>query len=532
MVAGGNLRRLEHSVIAPKTSEKRKIYIFDTTLRDGEQSPGASLTPLEKLEVAKQLERLNVDIIEAGFPAASPGEVEAIQAISKKVKGPVICSLARMVRRDIDTCREALKYAKRKRLHVFLATSVIHRQFKLKKDKGELIKIVQAHMEYARRYFDDIEFSPEDAARTEWEFLSEVVGIAIAAGATTINVPDTVGYTFPQEFGDLIRFLTRMHPELGHKVNLSVHCHNDLGLAVANSLSAVLAGANQVECTVNGIGERAGNASLEEVAMAIDTRADLVDCRTDLNLREIIKSSRLVSHLTGMIVQPNKAIVGRNAFSHESGIHQDGVLKMRETYEIMDPKRIGLAESQLILGKHSGRHAFRERLKKLGFVLTEKHVEKAFSRFKMLADQKKYVFDEDIEAIIEDEIAKVPLTWELAHLAIRSETGKPPQATVRLKKGGKVKQAESSGDGPVDACYKAVEKVTGLKVRLSNYTIQAVTGGKDALGEVSIKLAFKGREITGRGASTDIIEASVKAYLQAINRALAHEFKLSRGRLV
>lgn len=519
-------------MIAPKTSEKRKIYIFDTTLRDGEQSPGASLTPLEKLEVARQLERLNVDVIEAGFPAASPGEIEAIQSISKKVKRPVLCGLARMVRRDIDACRQALKYAKRKRLHVFLATSVIHRQFKLKKDKNELIKIVQAHMDYARRYFDNIEFSPEDASRTEWEYLAEVVGIAIEAGATTINIPDTVGYTFPQEFGDLIRFLIRMHPDLGHKVNLSVHCHNDLGLAVANSLSAVIAGANQVECTINGIGERAGNASLEEIAMALDTRADLVDCKTDLHLQEIIKASRLVSHLTGMVVQPNKAIVGRNAFSHESGIHQDGILKMRETYEIMDPKRIGLSESQLILGKHSGRHAFRERLKKLGFSLNEREIEKAFSRFKDLADQKKYVFDEDIEAVIEDEIAKVPMTWELAYLSTKSETGKPPQAVIRLKKGAKTLQAESTGDGPVDACYKAVEKLTGMKARLSNYAIQAVTGGKDALGEVSVKLIFKGREITGRGASTDIIEASVKAYLQAINRALAHQFKLSRGRLV
>ncbi len=512
--------------------DRRKIYIFDTTLRDGEQSPGASLTPQEKLEVAQQLQRLNVDIIEAGFPAASPGEVEAIQAISRKVKKPVLCALARMVRRDIDFCRQALKFAKRKRLHVFLATSVIHRQYKLKKDKSELIKIVQNHMAYARKFFDDIEFSPEDAARTEWEFLAEVVGIAIQAGATTINIPDTVGYAMPAEFGDLIGFLVRKFPDLGNQVSLSVHCHNDLGLAVANSITAIMSGANQVECTINGIGERAGNASLEEIAMAIDTRADLMDVKTDLHLNEIIKTSRLVSHLTSIPVQPNKAIVGRNAFSHESGIHQDGILKMRQTYEIIDPHRIGLSESQLILGKHSGRHAFRERLKKLGFSLTDRELEKAFYRFKELADQKKYVFDEDIEAIIDDEIAKVPVTWELVHLATKSETGKIPQAVIRLKKRGRVHEASSTGDGPVDACYKAIEKITGLKAKLSNYSLQAVTGGKDALGEVSVKLKVKSREISGRGASTDIIEGSVKAYLQAINRALAHQFKLSRERLV
>ncbi len=519
-------------MIAPYAAEKRKIYVFDTTLRDGEQSPGASLTPQEKLEVARQLERLNVDIIEAGFPAASKGEVQAIQAISRKVRNPVLCALARMVKRDIDFCREALKFAKKKRLHVFLATSVIHRQHKLKKDKGELIKIIQTHMGYARRFFDDIEFSPEDAARTEWEFLAEVVGIAIEAGATTINIPDTVGYALPVEFGDLIRFLIRKLPVLGKEVNLSIHCHNDLGLAVANSITAVLSGANQVECTINGIGERAGNASLEEIAMAIDTRSDLIDVKTDLHLHEIIKTSRLVSHLTGIPVQPNKAIVGRNAFSHESGIHQDGILKMRQTYEIMDPKRVGLSESQLILGKHSGRHAFRERLKKLGFSLTERELEKAFARFKELADQKKYVFDEDIQAIIEDEIAKVPVTWELTYLSTKSETEKKPQAVIRLKKGPKIHEASSSGDGPVDACYKAIEKITGLKAKLSNYSLRAVTSGKDALGEVSVKVKVKDREITGRGASTDIIEGSVKAYLQAINRALAHQFKLSRERLV
>lgn len=502
--------------------EKRKIYIFDTTLRDGEQCPGASLTPQEKLEIARQLERLNVDIIEAGFPAASPGEIRAIQMISKKVRKPVISGLARMMKKDIDAGREALKFAKHRRLHVFLATSVIHRQFKLRKDKGELIEIVKREIEYARRFFDDIEFSPEDASRTEWEFLSEVIATAIKAGATTINVPDTVGYALPSEFGDLIQYLTRQIPEFGKTVNLSVHCHNDLGLAVANSIAAVANGANQVECTINGIGERAGNASLEEIAMILDTRKDSIDARTDICHPEIIKTSRLVSRLTGMVVQPNKAIVGRNAFSHESGIHQDGILKKRETYEIMDPHRVGLEESQLILGKHSGRHAFRERLKKIGMSLSEDEVERAFDRFKILADQKKYVFDEDIQAIVEDEVVTIPTTWELAYFSAKIETNAKPQAVVRLKKGRKTFEASSTGDGPVDACYKAIEKITRIGVKLLHYSLNAVTSGKDALGEVAVKLKVKGRDITGRGASTDIIEASVKAYLQALNRAIAY----------
>lgn len=502
--------------------EKRKVYIFDTTLRDGEQCPGASMTPQQKLEVARQLEKLNVDIIEAGFPAASPGEVRAIQTISKKVRTPVICGLARMVKKDIDACREALKYAKRRRLHVFLATSMIHREYKLKKDKSELLQIIEKEIRYARRFFDDVEFSPEDASRTEWEYLTEVIATAIRSGATTINVPDTVGYAIPSEFGDLIQYLTREVPEFGKTVNLSVHCHNDLGLAVSNSIAAVMSGANQVECTVNGIGERAGNASLEELAMILDTRKDSIDARTDICLSEITKASRLVSRVTGMVVQPNKAIVGKNAFSHESGIHQDGILKKRETYEIMDPHRIGLEESQLILGKHSGRHAFRDRLTKLGMALSEREVERAFTRFKALADQKKYVFDEDLQTIVEDEVVKIPTTWELVYFSAKIETRSKPEAVVRLKKGRKVVEALSTGDGPVDACYKAIEKITRIAVKLSHYSLNAVTSGKDALGEVAVKLKIKGREIPGRGASTDIIEASVKAYLQALNRAIAY----------
>ncbi|MBI4394658.1 MAG: 2-isopropylmalate synthase [Candidatus Omnitrophica bacterium] len=507
--------------------KKRKIYIFDTTLRDGEQCPGASLTPDEKLEIAKQLERLNVDIIEAGFPAASRGEIEAIQKISKAVTTPTICALSRMVPRDIDLAREALKFAKKKRLHVFLATSKIHREYKLKKNKSEILKLAVQNIKYGKRFFRDVEFSPEDAARTERLFLVEAVRAGIDAGATTVNIPDTVGYSMPVEFGDLIAYLIKKIPALGKTVNFSVHCHNDLGLAVANSLAAIQNGANQVECTVNGIGERAGNASMEEIVMAIDTRRDLMSAYTDINLKEITKSSRLVSHLTGLAVQPNKAIVGRNAFAHESGIHQDGIIKMRQTYEIIDPKRIGLSGSEMVMGKHSGRHAFRQRLQKLGIKLTPAQLDRAFERFKQLSDQKKYVFDQDLEAIVEDEISRIPQTWQLEYLKITSETDSKPEATIRLKRQGKISEASSDGDGPVDACYRAIEKITGLKAKLVHYAIQSVTSGKDALGEVSIKVAIEGHEVSGRGTSTDVIEASVKAYLFALNKVCAHIEKKS-----
>ncbi|MDD5217896.1 MAG: 2-isopropylmalate synthase [Candidatus Omnitrophica bacterium] len=506
------------------SEKKRKIHIFDTTLRDGEQSPGASLTPAEKVKIAKQLECLNVDVIEAGFPASSPGELEAVQMVAAEVRRPIICGLSRMIPRDIDACRKALEKAKRKRLHVFLATSQIHRQYKLKKDKKEILQMAVQNIQYAQKDFRQIEFSPEDASRTEPKFLVETVAAAVDAGATSINVPDTVGYAIPEEFGDLIHLLIRKVPVLGREVVLSVHCHNDLGLAVANSLAAIRAGANQVECTVNGIGERAGNASLEEIVMAIDTRRDFMDCYTDICSREITKTSRLVSHLTGMIVQPNKAIVGRNAFSHESGIHQDGVLKKRQTYEIIDPKKIGLSGSQLLLGKLSGRHAFRERVKKLGFALTEKEIDRAFARFKALADKKKYVFDEDIEALLEEGVVRVPETWELNYLSVRTESGKPPHAEVRLKFKGEIRAASSEGDGPVDACYKAVERITQSGAKLIHYGIQSVTSGKDAQGEVIVKLAVSGKEVTGHGTSTDIIEASVKAYLFALNKRLSQMF--------
>ncbi len=497
---------------------KRKIYIFDTTLRDGEQSPGASLTPDEKLKVAKQLERLNVDVIEAGFPASSPGEMQAVSMIAKEIRKPVICGLSRMLPRDIEACKKALENARRKRLHVFLATSQIHLQYKLKKDKKEILAMVRENIKAASREFKEIEFSPEDAARTEPVFLAQVVRAAIDSGAKSINVPDTVGYTVPQEFEDVIRFLIKKNPELGKSVFLSVHCHNDLGLAVANSLAAVLAGANQVECTVNGIGERAGNAALEEIVMAIDTRKDFMNCYTDIKMSEITKASRLVSHLTGMVVQPNKAIVGRNAFSHESGIHQDGVLKKRQTYEIMDPKKIGLSGNQLLLGKLSGRHAFKERAEKLGYKLSDADMDKAFSRFKQLADKKKYVFDQDIEALIDDQVGQVAETWKLEFLKVSCETGKKNMAKIRLSYKGASKEAEAYGDGPVDACYKAIEEIVKSGARVTHYGIQAITSGMDAQGEVAVKLANNHQEVTGRGMSTDIIEASVKAYLFALNK--------------
>ena len=502
-------------------AERRKIHIFDTTLRDGEQSPGASLTPEEKVKIAKQLERLNVDVIEAGFPVSSPGEMRGVQMISEAVSRPTICGLARMIPKDIDACRRALERAKKKRLHVFLATSQIHREYKLKKGKAEILQMAVQNIQSARKDFKEIEFSPEDAARTERDFLRDVVRAAVDAGAGVVNIPDTVGYTVPQEFEDLIGYLVKKVPELGKKVVLSVHCHNDLGLATANSLAAVLAGANQIECTVNGIGERAGNASMEEIVMAIDTRRDFMGCFTQIHTEEITKSSRLVSHLTGMVVQPNKAIVGRNAFSHESGIHQDGVLKKRITYEIIDPKRVGLTGSQIILGKLSGRHAFSERVEKLGYRLGTQELDRAFERFKKLADQKKYVFDEDIEALIQDEITEIPETWKLEYLKTTLETGRPPEAMLKLRHDRQVLEASSQGDGPVDACYKAIEKITKLKAVLSNYAIQSVTSGKDALGEVTVKLEIEGKEVTGRGASTDIIEASVKAYLFALNKVSA-----------
>lgn len=495
-----------------------RLIIFDTTLRDGEQSPGASLNNKEKLEIAHQLAGLGVDIIEAGFPITSTGDFEAVKSVSKQVRGPVVCALARALKKDIDAAYEAVKYAKRPRIHVFLATSKIHMKYKLKKAESEILKIAAWAVKYAKSKISDIEFSPEDASRTERGFLYQVLEEVIDAGARTVNIPDTVGYSAPYEFGDLIKGICENVPNID-KAIISVHCHNDLGLAVSNSLAAVLNGARQVECTINGLGERAGNASLEEIVMSVKTRKDIFKVDTGIDTTKLYKTSRLVSKLTGIPVQPNKAIVGRNAFSHEAGIHQDGLLKKKTTYEIMKPQDVGFGETKLVLGKHSGRHAFRARLKKLGYVLSEKDLGNAFRRFKNLADKKKEIFDEDLATIVEDEIGSaVPEVYKLISFQALSGNEITPHATVRLKKKAKVFSGSSKGDGPVDACYKAVEKITGIKGKLIDYQLRAVTRGKDALGEVSIRFSSKGKEVSGRGASTDIIEASLKAYVSAINK--------------
>jgi len=495
-----------------------RILIFDTTLRDGEQSPGASLNIQEKLEIAKQLAKLGVDIIEAGFPISSPGDFEAVKIVAKKIKGPIIAGLARAKKEDIKRAWDAVKYSQKPRIHVFLATSKIHMKYKLKKAKEEILRIAVEGVKYAKKLTDDVEFSPEDASRTEPKFLYQIVEAVIDAGATTVNIPDTVGYATPVEFGNLIRGITQKVPNINQAV-ISVHCHNDLGLAVANSLSAILNGATQVECTINGIGERAGNASLEEIVMAMRTRKDTFNKVTGIKTKEIYKTSRLVSGLTGILVQPNKAIVGANAFAHEAGIHQHGVLAKRLTYEIMTPQSVGIAETKLVLGKHSGRHAFRKRLEELGYTeLSNEDLNKAFTRFKNLADKKKEVFDEDLEAIIEDEVRMIPDTFILEDMEIKSGTKVIPEARIRIKRKGKIIAETATGDGPVDACYKAIDKIIKIKCRLVDYALRGVTGGKEALGEVIVKIESKGETITGHGASTDVIEASAKAYINALNR--------------
>ncbi|MFH1479331.1 MAG: 2-isopropylmalate synthase [Candidatus Omnitrophota bacterium] len=501
----------------------KRIIIFDTTLRDGEQSPGASLNIKEKLEIAKQLARLGVDVIEAGFPIASEGDFKSVSEVASLVRGPVVCGLARAKEADIDMCVKALENAKKKRIHVFLATSKIHMQYKLKKAESEILRQAESMVKYARNFCDDIEFSPEDASRSERDFLCRVVEAVIKAGARTVNIPDTVGYAIPGEFGNLIKTIKTRVPN-SNKAVISVHCHNDLGLGVSNSLAAVENGAGQVECTINGIGERAGNASLEEIVMTLNTRRDIFNATTSINTKELYKTSRLVSKLTGIVVQPNKAIVGHNAFSHEAGIHQDGILKKRATYEIMKPQDVGFGESKLVLGKHSGKHAFSERLKGLGFELSQDDILRAFKRFKHLADKKKEIFNEDILAIVEEEIgsietSKMPEAYELEDLYIESGKKISPKAIVALVKNNKVTKRSSSGDGPVDACYKAIEKITGSKFKLLDYSLISTTGGKDALGEASIRVkAELGGEFLGRGVSTDVVEASVKAYINAVNQ--------------
>ncbi|NCC60685.1 MAG: 2-isopropylmalate synthase [Verrucomicrobiae bacterium] len=506
--------------------KKDKVIIFDTTLRDGEQCPGASMNLREKLEVARHLARLKVDIIEAGFPIASPGDWEAVHAVAKQIKGPVIAGLARCMNKDIEAAGEALAPAgKRARIHVFLATSAIHRQFKLKKAKEEIIRQAVAGVKYARTFVEDVQFSPEDASRTEPDFLAEVTRAVIEAGASTINIPDTVGYGVPSEFGYLISYLYDHVEELS-KITVHVHCHNDLGLAVANSLAAVQHGARGVECTINGIGERAGNCSLEEIVMAIKTRADVLNVRTDIITRELYPASRLVSQLTGMQVQRNKAIVGANAFAHEAGIHQDGILKERSTYEIMRPQDVGITSSELVLGKHSGRHAFSAHMQKMGFELEPQELEDAYKAFIVLADKKKTVYDDDLIAIMQDQMSEVPSAYRLDYMHVSSGSDTVPTATVKLQKNDEIIQDAACGDGPVDAVLKTIERITGIHGTLTDYSIHAITKGKDAVGEVSISVDFGGERIGGKASSTDIVEASAKAYLSCVNRYLfTHEQK-------
>ncbi|MFH1201856.1 MAG: 2-isopropylmalate synthase [Candidatus Omnitrophota bacterium] len=496
-----------------------KLIIFDTTLRDGEQAPGASLNSKEKLEIADSLIKLGVDVIEAGFPISSAGDFDSVKSVAKKIKSATICALARAIKADIDAAANALVPAKNKRIHVFLATSKIHMQFKLNKAKEEILRLAVESVKYARTKCEDIEFSPEDASRTEREFLFQVIESVIKAGATTVNIPDTVGVSEPDEFGSLIGAIKTNVPNI-HKCVISVHCHNDLGLAVANSLSAIKAGARQVECTINGIGERAGNASMEELVMAVKTRPEIFPVNTSINTKQIFNASRLVSKLTGFAVAPNKAIVGGNAFRHEAGIHQDGVLKKPITYEIIKPEDVGFIGTGLVLGKHSGRHAFSERIKSLGYNFDKSEIEKLFTRFKAIADKKKEVFDEDLVAIIEDQTKVVPEFWQLVSLSVSSGTQVSPQATVRLKTKGKVLEKSSTGDGPVDACYKAIDKITGIKGKLLDYSIQSVTAGKDALGEVNVKIKTGAKTVISRASSTDIFEASAKAYINAINKVI------------
>ncbi|WP_417068149.1 2-isopropylmalate synthase [Niveibacterium terrae] len=507
---------------------KDRLVIFDTTLRDGEQSPGAAMTRDEKLRIARQLERLRVDVIEAGFAAASPGDAEAIRAISETIKDSVVCSLARANERDVRAAGEAIQSAARGRIHTFIATSPIHMEKKLRMTPDQVVEAAIASVKLARQFTDDVEFSAEDAVRSDTDFLIRIFDAVIRAGATTINVPDTVGYAIPSLWGERIRELIARVPG-SDKVVWSTHCHNDLGMAVANSLAAVQAGARQVECTINGLGERAGNASLEEVVMAVRTRPDLFAVETGIDTTQIIATSKLVSSITGYPIQPNKAIVGANAFAHESGIHQDGVLKNRETYEIMRPEDVGLSSNRLTLGKLSGRNAFRSRLTELGIpVESEEQLNHAFSRFKALADKKSEIFDEDIQALMSDEALLAPQEhYRLVSACFHSETGEAPRAALTLAVEGEERRSEATGSGPVDAGFRAIENVAQSGATLLLYSVNAITTGTDAQGEVTVRLSREGRIVNGQGADTDIITASVKAYLNALNKLRSGAIKLN-----
>jgi 2-isopropylmalate synthase len=501
-------------------SDKNRVIIFDTTLRDGEQSPGASMNLDEKLRIAEVLEGMGVDVIEAGFPIASDGDFEAVNEIAKVVKDSTVCGLARATKIDIDRCAEAVKPAKRRRIHTFIATSPLHMKHKLQMEPDAVFAKVTESGGYARRFTDDVDWSAEDASRSDHDFLCRCVEAAIKAGAGTVNIPDTVGYTVPDEFTAIIGMLFDRVPNIDKAV-ISVHCHNDLGLAVANSLAAVKAGARQVECTINGLGERAGNAAMEEIVMAMKTRNDAMPFTTGVRTEDIMKASRLVSAITGFAVQPNKAIVGANAFAHESGIHQDGMLKHAGTYEIMTPESVGLTKSKLVLGKHSGRHAFKEKLGELGYALGDNAVQDAFKRFKDLADIKKDVFDEDIIALVDDEVVRANDRIQMVSLEVLCGTKhQPPKAGLELAIDGQITSCEATGDGPVDAAFNCIKKLYPHEARLQLYQVHAVTQGTDAQAEVTVRLEEGGRTANGAGADTDTMVASVKAYVNALNKLL------------
>jgi 2-isopropylmalate synthase len=498
-----------------------RVIIFDTTLRDGEQAAGGTLNVREKLEIARQLERLGVDVIEAGFPISSPSDFEAVRLIAKEVRTPIICALARARPEDIDRAWEAVKEAEHPRIHTFLSASDVHLVYQLKKSRSEVLQMARDMVARAKKYTDDIEFSPMDASRTEPKYIYLILEAVIEAGATTVNIPDTVGYAVPDEFGNLIKGIFKNVPNIDRAI-VSVHCHDDLGLAVANSLESIKRGARQVECTINGIGERAGNASLEEIVMAIKTRNDFFDLTTNVDTRQIYSTSRLVSELTGFPVQPNKAIVGANAFRHESGIHQDGVIKMPITYEIIDPRMVGIPGSSLVLGKLSGRHAFRERLAELGYSLSEEDFSRAFSTFKELADKKKEITDKDIESLIAQELRTVSEVYHLDRIQVSCGDRGIPTASVKLiAPDGQVLADAALGTGPVDAVYKAINRIVGVPNVLTEFSVKSVTEGIDAIGEVLIRIESDGVTYTGRGADTDIMVASAKAYMNALNRLLA-----------
>ncbi len=507
------------------STQKDRIIIFDTTLRDGEQSPGCSMNLEEKLRMARLLDEMGVDVIEAGFPIASPGDFEAVSEIAKIIKNATVCGLSRAIERDIDVAGEAVKAAKQKRIHTFISTSPQHMRYQLQMDEEQVLESVAASVMRARKYTDDVEWSAMDATRSDWDFLCRAIDVAIRSGATTINIPDTVGYAVPEEFGRLITYIRNKVADIDKAV-LSVHCHNDLGLAVANSLSGVMAGARQIECTINGIGERAGNAALEEVVMALKTRADVLPFDNDINTSMITKVSRTLAATIGFNVQPNKAIVGANAFSHESGIHQDGVLKNASTYEIMTPESVGLTRSELVLGKHSGRHALKSRVAELGYELGDNALNDLFKRFKDLADKKKQVFDDDIIALIEDEVGTQDDTIRFLSLQVQAGTKGPQIAEMELTVSGQTKSARAEGNGPVDAIFKAIREIVPHDESvLSLYQVHAVTGGTDAQAEVTVRLQADGKTVNGQGTDADTLVASARAYVHALNKLMAQKSK-------